>query len=83
MNEVLKQMKNMDDKQQLKFMLSNPTVFVDNPLMFILGTSNTLQQRLSYLKYLQLLNNIALQKRNTALLKATETAMKDVVQLKL
>lgn len=83
MNEVLKQLNQMNDKEQLKFMLSNPAVFVGNPLMFILGTSNTLQQRLSYLKYLQLLNNIALQKRNTALLKATESTMQDVVQLKL
>lgn len=75
MNEVLKQMKNMNDKQQLKFMLSNPSIFIDDPLLFILGVSDTLQASLSYMKYITILNNIALQKGNIALLKASEKAM--------
>lgn len=83
MNEIVKQMKQFDDKQQLKFLLSNPAVFVDDPLLFILTVSDTLQASLSYLKYLQLLNNIAIQKRNTALLKATEDAILEAEHLNI
>lgn len=78
MNEVLKEMKKMNDKQQLKFMLSNPAVFVSNPLIFILGVNNTLQESLTYVKYLTLLSNIAIKKGNPALLKATENAINEV-----
>lgn len=74
MNDILKQMNKMNDKQQLHFLLSNANVFVDDPLLYILAVSDTLKERLSYLKYLQLLNNISIQKRNTALLKATSDA---------
>ncbi len=83
MNEVLQKMKELNDTQQLKFLLSNPKNFVGNPLIFILTVSDSLQDKISYLKYLQLLNNIAIQKRNIALLKATETAILEVEKLNI
>ncbi|WP_010291337.1 hypothetical protein [Kurthia massiliensis] len=83
MNEILKKMKDMNDTQQLKFLLSNPAIFVSNPLMFILGISDTLQAKLNYQRYLTLMSNIAIQKRNTALLKATENAMREVDHLNI
>lgn len=83
MNEIVKQMKRFDDKQQLKFLLSNPAAFVGDPLLFILAVSDTLQAYLSYHKYLHLLSDIAVQKRNTALLKATEDAILEVEHLNI
>lgn len=83
MNDILKQMNEMNDRKQLQFLLSNASLFINDPLLFILTVSDTLQERLSYLKYLQLLNNIALQKRNTALLKASSDALEQTKALHL
>ncbi|WP_102693993.1 hypothetical protein [Rummeliibacillus pycnus] len=66
---ALKQMQLLEVKQQLAFMLKHYDVFLD-PVLYIIAVNDSLQQKLPFHEFVQLLKKQAIQKRNFALLKA-------------
>lgn len=65
-SEIIKLSKQLDDKELLKLMLTNVN-FLD-PVIFILCVPLSIEEKLPYNKYLQVMKKRALKSRNKALL---------------
>lgn len=65
-SEIVKLSKQLDDKELLKLMLTNVN-FLD-PVIFILCVPSSIEEKLPYKKYLQVMKKRALKSRNKALL---------------
>lgn len=65
-SEIMKLSKQLDDKELLKLMLTNVN-FLD-PVIFILCVPSSIEEKLPYKKYLQVMKKRALKSRNKALL---------------
>lgn len=79
----LYKLQNMNDKEQFAFLVNNPQYFVDEPLLFIIGISQDIQDKLSFKKYLEMQRKIAFKKKNIALFNKCNKAIVTAEELNI